>query len=329
VLNLIAELALQPFLLLLGLLIAVAESDERLRALRTPLNALLAAIGLSMLAYSVRQLLISWNAVDKPVTALQFALPIWLTVGLLPYVYLLSLYSNYQSAFHAIDVHSDNRRVRRRANLALVTGLHFRARDSNAFGGSPWLERIVSAPTFSAARRVVADFQGSLRDKERVAVEEQKRLRRYTGSDETDAEGRRLDRREFKETMKALYWLADCMEGWYSNEDRGPKRYPVDLLEVFGPDFFKPYGLPEDHGVTTRVAKNGKAWYAWRRTVTGWCFAIGAAGPPPDRWEYDGPEPPGRFPSKGRGWGDKANRNWTVRDEPATEGIRRLTQVRD
>jgi hypothetical protein len=41
VLNLIAELALQPFLLLLGLLIAVAESDERFRALRTLLNALL------------------------------------------------------------------------------------------------------------------------------------------------------------------------------------------------------------------------------------------------------------------------------------------------
>jgi hypothetical protein len=62
-------------------------------------------------------------------------------------------------------------------------------------------------------------------------------------------------------------------------------------------------------------AKKGRAWYAWRRTVTGWCFAIGAAGPPPDRWEYDGPEPPGGFPSKGRGWGDKANRNWTVREE--------------
>jgi hypothetical protein len=43
VLNLIAELALQPFLLLLGLLIAMAESNERLRALRTPLNACLRA----------------------------------------------------------------------------------------------------------------------------------------------------------------------------------------------------------------------------------------------------------------------------------------------
>jgi hypothetical protein len=315
VLNLIAEVTLQPFLLLLGLLIAVAESDERLRALRTPLNALLAVVGLSLLAYSVRQLFISWNAVDKPVVALQFALPIWLTIGILPFIYLLSLYSNYQSAFHAIDVHSDNRRARLRAKLALVTRLHFRSRDSHAFGGWPWLEQIVSAPTFLSARRVVADFRESRREKEHAAAEEQERLRRYAGSDDTDAEGRRLDRREFKETMKALYWLADCMEGWYHNEERGGKRYRADLLEVFGPDFFKPFGLPPDPGITMKVAKNGKGWYAWRRTVTGWCFAVGAAGPPPDRWEYDGPEPPGRFASKGRGWGEKANRNWTVRDE--------------
>jgi hypothetical protein len=85
VFNLIAELALQPLLLFLGLLIAVTESDERLRVLRTPLNALLAVVGLSLLAYSVRQLFISWNAVDKPVTALQFALPIWLTIGIRNY----------------------------------------------------------------------------------------------------------------------------------------------------------------------------------------------------------------------------------------------------
>jgi hypothetical protein len=320
VLNLIAELALQPFLILLALFIAAAESDERLRGWRTPLNVLLALIGLSLLAYSVRQLVIVWSAVDKPATALQFALPIWLTIGLLPYIYVLSLYSNYQKAFHAIDAHTDDRRARRRAKLALVTKTHFRARDSYAFGGWPWLERIVSAPRFRDARRVVADFQKSCREKERAAAEEQERLRRYTGSDETDAEGRRLDRREFKETMKALYWLAECMEGWYYNEDRGGNRYRADLLEAF-PYFFDPFGLPSDSGITMKVGKKGKAWYAWRRTVTGWCFAIGAAGPPPDRWEYDGPEPPGRFPSKGRGWGDNANPNWKVRERGAREGL--------
>jgi len=311
VLNLIAELALQPFLILLALFIAAAESDERLRGWRTPLNVLLALIGVSLLIYSVRQLVIVWSAVDKPATALQFALPIWSTIGLLPYVYVLSLYSNYQRAFHAIDGHADDRRARRRAKLALVTKTHFRARDSYAFGGWPWLERIVSARRFRDARRVVADFQKSRREKERAAAEERERLRRYAGSDETDAEGRRLDRREFKEKMKVLYWLAECMEGWYYNEDRGGKRYRADLLEALGPDFFKPYGLPPDPGVTMRVAKKGKAWYAWRRTVTGWCFAIGAAGPPPDRWHYDGPEPPQRFPAKGHGWGDTADQNWT------------------
>jgi hypothetical protein len=312
VLNLIAELALQPFLILLALFIATAEGDERLRGWRTPLNVLLALIGVSLLAYSVRQLVIVWSAVDKPATALQFALPIWLTIGLLPYIYALSLYSNYQKAFHAIEAHTDDRRARRRAKLALVTKTHFRARDSYAFGGWPWLERIVSARRFQDARRVVADFQKSRWEKERATAEERERLRRYAGSDETDAVGRRLDRREFKETMTALYWLAQCMEGWYYNEDRGGKRYRADLLEALGPSFFKPYGLPpDDPGITVRITKKGKAWYAWRRTITGWCFAIGAAGPPPDRWEYDGPEPPEGFPVKGRGWGELANRNWT------------------
>jgi hypothetical protein len=185
VLNLAAELLLQPFLILLALFIAVAESDERLRVLRILLNVLLALVGLSLLTYSVRQLVIVWSSVDQPTTALQFALPIWLTIGLLPYIYLLNLYSNYQKAFHAIDMHTDDHRARRRAKLALVTKTHFGSRDSYAFGGQPWLGRIVSAPRFRDARRAVADFLKSRRDKERAAAEEQKRLRRHAGSDET------------------------------------------------------------------------------------------------------------------------------------------------
>ncbi len=53
----------------------------------------------------------------------------------------------------------------------------------------------------------------------------------------------------------------------------------------------------------------------WRRTVGGWVFAIGAGGPPPDQWEYDGPEPPTGFPGEDPGWGtsphrQEANVNW-------------------
>jgi hypothetical protein len=257
VLNLIAELLLQPFLVILALLAAMAESDDRLRIMRKPLNALLAVIGLSLFLFSVRQVFLVWSQLDKPAVALQAALPIWLTIGLLPYIYLLSLYANYQSAFNAIDAHTKNRQARQRAKLALVTSLQFRTRDSYAFGGWPWLDRIVSATDFRAARRVVADFQTSRRENEREIAEEQERLRRYAGSSETDADGRRLDRREFEQTMEALRWLADCMEGWYHNEDHGGKRYRADLWETLGSDFFRPDGLPPDPPIIMKVAKKG------------------------------------------------------------------------
>ena len=131
---------------------------------------------------------------------------------------------------------TEDRRARRRAKLALVTRLHFRSRDSHAFAG-PWIQRIASAPSFAAARQVVTDYRKSRRDAERAAAEEQAQLRRYAGSDETDAEGRRLDRREFKETTSALNWLASCEEGWYHNEHRGGRQYRADLLEALGNDF--------------------------------------------------------------------------------------------
>ena len=114
-------------------------------------------------------------------------------------------------------------------------------------------------------------------------------------ANKTDAEGRRLDRREFKETTEALKYLATCQMGWYRN--RGGRYHGENLLSALG-DWFTRRGLPKDHGIVIRVAKDGQAWYAWRRTVTGWCFAIGAAGPPPDQWEFDGHEAPNGFPGK-------------------------------
>jgi hypothetical protein len=200
--------------------------------------------------------------------------------------------------------------------MALITKLHVRARESGAFGGS-WLQRITAAPDFKAARRVAADFRNSLRDQERARLEEQERLRRYAGSDEADVDGRRLDRREFSETMRALRSLADSQMGWYYNEDEagGGHRYRSELLEALGPDFFSD-GLPEGSNLSMNVAKDGQAWYAWRRTITGWVFAVGAAGPPPDQWLYDGLEPPHGFPGEDPAWDTNPSsseraRNWS------------------
>ena len=61
-------------------------------------------------------------------------------------------------------------------------------------------------------------------------------------------------------------------------------------------------GLPAEHGITMHVSKNGQSWYAWRRTPSGLCFGIGAAGPPPDQRFYEGMEPPRGFPKVSPDW---------------------------
>jgi hypothetical protein len=96
--------------------------------------------------------------------------------------------------------------------------------------------------------------------------------------------------------------------GWPTNENG----YRPDIMDIVA-DLTR-HGLPENHGVQVEVSADGSAWFAWRRTVTGWVFAIVATGPPADQWEYDGPEPPDGFPGKiqsgGRGVLRRGEPNW-------------------
>lgn len=109
----------------------------------------------------------------------------------------------------------------------------------------------------------------------------------YEGIAGTDEQGRQLDRREFAATIDALEQLSSAHTGWYRNPPDGShKRKLGHILSIFA------RGLPEEHGIVMKVRKDGEAWYALRRTVTGWVFAIGARGEPPNQWFYDGPEPP-------------------------------------
>ncbi len=328
VLSLPAELVLQPILVMLGLLSAAApfvasrnpaREDSYLKVGRFMTNGL-AVAGFSLLLFSIVQLLANWNSLDKGNLAQQFALPVWLTIGVLPYVYFLSVYANYDTIFNGIRWGAPgDGRARLRAKLAIVLTCHLRARQSGAisFGQAGQIAR--HATSFREARRSVRQAHQSRQDAERAVIEEQQRLKRYAGSDGTDETGRRLDRREFKETTKALRWLATCQMGWYRNQS---ERYHADLLERLG-DNFSLQKLTQPSGIQMAVSDDDQTWYAWRRTVTGWCFAIGAAGPPPNQWLYDGSEPPGGFPGDHPSWGsaafsDEASLNWS---EPPPQAV--------
>ena len=309
VMSLLGELVFQIAVVVPSLMVAVAGQRPEYKSAKVFCEWVLAVMGLALFVFSARQIYLDWCQLDGRELVLDFALPVWLTAGLVPFLYLFSNYVAYDAVFRRINWQEPRRRSRWRSRLALLSVLHFQTAGVRRFTGY-WTTKLSEAQTLAAARCVVAEFLDDLSREAQAQIDEEERLRRYTGSQELDDEGRRLDRREFAATIHALQWLATCQMGWHQNDGR----YRRDMLKVLGDDFTRE-GLPRTSGITLHVAQDGQSWYAWRQTVTGWCFAIGAAGPPPDQWRYDGPEPPRGFPARDSSWGDgpladEVNRNW-------------------
>jgi hypothetical protein len=311
------ELVLLAAITFLGLLTIVAGRDPTTRQVASATGCLMAFAGLGVAGFVIFNVVTNWSQVTTREHVLELLLPAWLTVGFLPFVYVISVLVAYESAFTRIKWSLRDRKVLVwKVQLALVSVLGGRARYAGRFTGG-WIDDAASAGSFQGMRTVIKEFKRSIERSDRAASEESDRLVRYAGVSGTDSQGLQLDRREFLETRKALRDLATAQMGWYHHPGQ---RYRADLIDVFVP-IFRNIGLPESHGIVMRVARDGQAWYAWRRTVTGWCFAIGASAPPPDQWEFDGPQPPSDFPGTDPAWGSgpfrsEVNANW---DDPAAD----------
>ena len=310
-LSLIAEVFLQFIIAILAVMsIYTHARDEREdESVRKLCDGILALALFLWLVYTVFYVFEAWAQIDGHQLFLEFALPIWLTIGLLPFLFALSLYVAYEYPFRLINDETNVCLIRWRARLALFIKLHFNSRRIVKFRHY-WIKRLVNTNKFSEACDVVREFKEDLSERARLIREEKERLQYYADVDGTDSEGRRLDRREFKETTDALRWLATCHNGHY----RKRNRYDRNLLRLFDDDFTA-QGLTKPSGIVMKVSRDGQRWYAYRHTVSGWCFAIGAAGPPPNQWEFDGFEPPCGFPGKDPSWGDgpfdaTVNKNW-------------------
>lgn len=308
VLTLWAELLLLPVLVLLSLMAVVARRETRFRQVQILVDTILAVAGFALFAFSIFRIVTDWNAIGTSGMLQRFSLPIWLTLGIVPFVYLLSLYAAYQGAFSRIDFRAAENSQRWRVKLALAWKFHFKVREIAAFTWY-WARQAADASTFRGALRVIDQFRASQRQDLRQEAEQQERLVRYAGVDGVDDDDQRLDRREFKQTKDALRALATAQMGWYRHPGN---RYRPELLGILESRFER-CGLPPDHGISLQVGADGQSWWAYRRTVSGWCFAIGAATEPPDEWLYDGPEPPSGPPGGDAAWGERWGvdaKNW-------------------
>jgi hypothetical protein len=297
VFSLPVEVALVPVFVLLGAMSAVTSTDKKMAPAKGCVDSILGVAFLALALYVLLRLATDWDSFATPGTIEKLVLPAWLTLGALPFIYVLAMSSAYSRAFRFVRLASDERAVPLHAKLALVLefGL-WRGRDLDRFRLYEGRE-LAGAQSLTEGRAVVRRFRSELDAERRAAAEHSERLERFAGVDGVDDAGRRLDQREFEETRQALQWLATCQMGWHRNDDR----YRSDLLDVVAP--FR--GLPPEHGIQLIVDAGGQQWWAWRRTVTGWCFAIGAAEPPPDQWLYDGADPPRGPPGVDPAWGER------------------------
>ena len=305
-----AEFLLVPFFLLIGVWQAFASRDERLASTVGFANGCLTVTVLFLLGIGVYTLIDGWDSLDWAALSRQAALPIWLTLAVLPYVYLIGISSAYGKVFRRMDWQSSQRWWRRFvARTALITTFGVRPHDLGQLG-APASFGLAHSKSWREAREAIRNQMRQ--DKQRRAEErqEKERLERYVGVDGVDSDGRRLDQREFDETKAALRWLHTCHQGWWQKQSG----YKKSLLDLIGSPS-QMHGLDPSNGYEEAVSPDGSSWYGWRRTITGWVFAIGANAPAPNQWTYDGPEPPAGPPGVDPVWGDEpftneASPNW-------------------
>ncbi len=153
---LIGELALVPLATFLGL-VAVVPSDRKNLATKRLANVLLAVIGLAIVVFSIWQIAANLVRIDVSDQVRVVALPVWLGIAALPYLYVMSLLVGYEAAFLRVAFATPGRRIKNRSRIALVSVLQLRARAVAGFGGR-WIGQLAEAATLKEARSVVRDY---------------------------------------------------------------------------------------------------------------------------------------------------------------------------
>ena len=155
VLNLPAELGLQVVLFFLLAMSAVASGKEEFKGVKKLVDGLIGICVVGLVAYQLARIIDGRATIGHSGLDWQFLLPVWLSLGLLPYIYFLGVYSEYGSAFLRTEWGTD-RRWGRRFALVMSFGpqshkLHDFVRDS-AF-------QVTKATSFTETRRIIREFR--------------------------------------------------------------------------------------------------------------------------------------------------------------------------
>ncbi|WP_339686199.1 hypothetical protein [uncultured Pseudoalteromonas sp.] len=93
------EVLLVPFLVLLGAMLAIAETDRKHHQVKMFLEYCLSSFGVVLIVYTLYMLITNFGEFGKEKTAYDFFVPPLLTLCYLPFVFFMLVYSTYEQVF--------------------------------------------------------------------------------------------------------------------------------------------------------------------------------------------------------------------------------------
>lgn len=113
--------AILPGLFLLGVFRAVAGSKEELKSARAFFDVVAAFVGLTLLALAIWRITGEFRTYARVGTALEFGIPIILSVLFLPFIFAFSLFVAYQRVFASLQYSISTPDLRRAARRQAMT----------------------------------------------------------------------------------------------------------------------------------------------------------------------------------------------------------------
>lgn len=114
---LLVEVMLVPILALISGMLAVSETDEKYRQVKTLLEYLLSLFGMALLIYTLYMLVTDFGEFGKEKTAYDFFVPSLLTLSYLPFIFIMMIYSTYEQVFIRLQFSIRDKRLRYLAKL--------------------------------------------------------------------------------------------------------------------------------------------------------------------------------------------------------------------
>jgi len=120
------ELLLVPFMVVVGMMIPISESDIKYLQVKKLFNGIVISFGLFTLVYTVYMLATDFKELGQEKTFYDFIVPALLTIMYLPFVSAMMTYSTYETVFVRLKFTVQDRRLRRLAKLYAVVLFNFR-----------------------------------------------------------------------------------------------------------------------------------------------------------------------------------------------------------